>query len=82
MEVIITKLKKHYNLTGGGDLQWFLGIEIIQDQRKRYAILTQKVHLKQLRKDYGINTNPITLIIQKELLLYKKTATKSKIKKY
>ena len=29
MEVIMAKLKKRYNFTGGGDLQWFLGIEII-----------------------------------------------------
>ena len=31
VEVIVAKLKKRYNLTGGGDLQWFLGIEIIRD---------------------------------------------------
>ena len=78
----MAELKKYYNLTGGRDLQWFLGIEIIQDRYKRYAALTQRVHLKQLRKDYGINTNPITLIIQKEFLLYKRTAIKLKIKKY
>ena len=31
VEVIIAELKKYYNLTSGKDLQWFLGIEIIQD---------------------------------------------------
>ena len=31
VEVIMAKLKKRYNLTGGGDLQWFLGIKIIRN---------------------------------------------------
>ena len=31
VEAIMAKLKKRYNLTGGGDLQWFLEIEIIRD---------------------------------------------------
>ena len=40
VEIIMAKLKKRYNLTGGGDLQWFLGMEIIGDRRKGYAALT------------------------------------------
>ena len=63
VEVIMAKLKKHYNLIGGGDLQWFLGMEIIQDRRKGYVALIQRVHLKQFRRDYDININPIILII-------------------
>ena len=82
VEAIMVKLKKRYNLTGGEDLQWFLGIKIIQDRRKGYVTLIQRVHLKQFRKDYGINTSPITPMIQKELLPYKRTATKSKVKRY
>ena len=82
MEVIMVKLKKYYDLTGGGDLQWFLGIKIIRDRYKGYVALIQRVHFKQFRKDYGINTSPITLIIQKEFLLYKRTATKLKVKRY
>ena len=35
----MAELKKRYNLIGGKDLQWFLGIEIIQDQYKRYVVL-------------------------------------------
>ena len=31
VEAIMVKLKKHYDLTGGRDLQWFLRIEIIRD---------------------------------------------------
>ena len=36
----MAKLKKYYNLMGGGDLQWFLGIKIIRDERKEYVALT------------------------------------------
>ena len=78
----MAELKKRYDLTGGGDLQWFLGIKIIRDRHRGYAALIQRVHLKQLRRDYGINTSPITPITQKELLLYERTATKSKVKRY
>ena len=46
MEAIIVELKKHYNFTGDGDLQWFLGIKIVRDRCKGYAVLTQRVHLK------------------------------------
>ena len=45
-------------------------------------ILIQRVHLKQLRKDYGINTSLIIPITQKEFLPYKGTATKLKVKRY
>ena len=32
VEVIMAELKKRYNLTGGGNLQWFLGMKIMQDR--------------------------------------------------
>ena len=31
VKVLMAELKKRYNLTGGKDLQWFLGIDIIRD---------------------------------------------------
>ena len=34
----MAELKKRYDLTGGGDLQWFLGIEIIRDRRRGYTL--------------------------------------------
>ena len=39
VEAIMAKLKKYYNLTGNKDLQWFLGMEIIQDRYKGYIAL-------------------------------------------
>jgi len=32
---LINKLRQHYNLEGGNDLQWFLGIRILRDREKR-----------------------------------------------
>ena len=31
VEAIIAELKKRYEFTGGGNLQWFLGMKIIRD---------------------------------------------------
>src|SRR5712664_1974299 len=31
---LINKLKQHYNLEGGNDLQWFLGIRILRDRER------------------------------------------------
>ena len=76
VEAIVAELKKRYELTGGGNLQWFLGMEIIRDRRRGYAALTQRVHLERLRRDYGINTSPTTPMTQEELLPYDGTATK------
>ena len=59
----MAELKKRYDFIGGGDLQWFLGMEIIRDRHKGYVTLIQRVHLKRFRKDYGINTSPIIPII-------------------
>ena len=78
----MAELKKRYNLTGGKNLQWFLGIKIIRDRYKGYVMLIQRVHLKRFRRDYGINTSLITLMIQKEFLPYKGMAIKSKVKRY
>lgn len=38
---LIERLKARYALSGGGDLQWFLGIEIIRDRQKRLIWLSQ-----------------------------------------
>ena len=45
VEVIMAELKKRYNLTGGGDLQWFLEIEIIRDRRRGYVSDVSRVRV-------------------------------------
>ena len=39
VEVKMAELKKRYKFIGGRHLQWFLGIEIIQDRRRGYVML-------------------------------------------
>ena len=44
----IRTLREIYHLTGRNDLQWFLGIEVIRDRRKRLAWLSQSDYIDKL----------------------------------
>lgn len=44
----VADLKAHYDLTGGQDLQWFLGIEVIRDRKKRLIWLSQSSYLAKI----------------------------------
>ena len=45
---IADALKGRYDLTGGQDLQWFLGIEVIRDRTKRLIWLSQSAYLDKI----------------------------------
>jgi hypothetical protein len=34
-QALVTELQGRYNLTGGNELQWFLGIEVVRDRPRR-----------------------------------------------
>ena len=42
------KLQTKYNIAGGDDLQWFLGIEIIRDRQNRLIWLSQSDYLDKI----------------------------------
>ncbi|KAF7565076.1 hypothetical protein PtrM4_045100 [Pyrenophora tritici-repentis] len=44
------ELKQRYNLTGGKDLQWFLGVEVIRDREKRKIWLSQKAYVEKIAR--------------------------------
>jgi hypothetical protein len=44
----VADLKGRYDLTGGQDLQWFLGIEVIRDRTKRLIWLSQSAYLDKI----------------------------------
>ena len=44
----IRSLRGIYHLTGGKDLQWFLGVEVIRDRRKRLCWLCQSDYIDKL----------------------------------
>ena len=82
VEKVMSKLMKRYELTGGSDLQWFLGMEVSRNRDCRVSWLTQKLHLEKLGKDYGARTQPKTPMTQEELLPYEGSATSREIKLY
>ena len=57
----ITELQKNYALTGGKDLQWFLGVEVIRDRPNRMLWLSQASYIDKIaqlatRKDLRHDT--------------------------
>lgn len=46
----IEELKKKYSMTGGEDLQWFLGIEVIRDRSRRLIQLSQAAYCEKIRR--------------------------------
>ena len=45
---IITSLRDKYALTGGDDLQWFLGIEITRSWQQKLIQLSQSSYIKKI----------------------------------
>ena len=45
---LISALKKRYELTGGNELQWFLGIEVICDRPKKLIWLSQSAYIEKI----------------------------------
>lgn len=44
VEEVVQKLKSFYDLIGGDDLQWFLGIEVIRDRNAGLIWLSQSAY--------------------------------------
>ena len=47
---LITQLQGNYSLTGGDELQWFLGIEVLRDREKRKIWLSQSSYIDKISK--------------------------------
>lgn len=45
---IVESLRGKYTLTGGDDLQWFLGVEIVRDRRQRVIQLSQTAYIEKV----------------------------------
>ena len=80
---MVEKLQEKYTLTGGKDLQWFLGVEIIRDRDQRMIWLSQAAYINKIsrllsRKDIRHDT-PMS---QAELNPRLDLATPSEINKY
>jgi len=49
-ERLTAQLRSKYNLTGGGELQWFLGIEVLRDRKKRLIWLSQSSYIDKISR--------------------------------
>jgi len=81
---LIGQLQEVYNLTGGHELQWFLGIEIIRDRKRRLIWLSQSDYIDKLAnlvltKDANYPKTPMKL---RELLPFDSRASRRSINLY
>ena len=82
-EQLINLLKVKYKMTGGSDLQWFLGIEVIRDRKERIIQLSQASFIDKMAKLVVDSVFlPPTPMRNIELLLYDSKATLSSINQY
>ena len=44
------ELIQRYTLTGGKDLQWFLGVEVIRDREERKIWLSQIAYIEKIAR--------------------------------
>ncbi|RYP68913.1 hypothetical protein DL771_006402 [Monosporascus sp. 5C6A] len=68
---LIQQIQERYTLTGGGDLQWFLGIEMIRDRPNRKIWLSQSDFIDKLANlvpKESLNSFPETPMASSELL--------------
>ena len=45
---LIRGLQARYSLTGGSNLQWFLGIEVLRDREKNLIWLSQSAYIDKI----------------------------------
>lgn len=81
---LVNGLKQDFALQGGGDLQWFLGIEIIRDRQQRLIWLSQSEYIGKMAKLLTVRhrRQPSTPMTTKELLPSSNHAEYTKIYNY
>jgi len=80
---IITQISTKFSLTGGKDLQWFLGIEVIRDRENRKIWLSQASYIDKIsRLIDNRNLRHDTPMGTFELLPYAGLASNAEINRY
>jgi hypothetical protein len=79
---LMDNLKKEYTITGGEDLQWFLGIRIIRDREKRLIWLSQASYIDKIAKLADSQPTHDTPMAKEELLPYEGRASPASIHSY
>ncbi|KJZ72743.1 hypothetical protein HIM_07935 [Hirsutella minnesotensis 3608] len=76
------QLQTRYKLTGGKDLQWFLGIEILRDREQLLIWLSQSSYIEKIGKLASTTRPPMTPMSAIELLPYAGNATNTEVHSY
>jgi hypothetical protein len=79
----VKRLRDKYTLTGGNDLQWFLGMEVIRDRPNRRIQLSQASYIDKIYK--LVDKSDIrhdTPMANIELKPHNGTATPAEVNKY
>ena len=79
---LIDQLLRRYKLTGGQELQWFLGIEVIRDRKNRRIWLSQSSYIDKIVNLADSNQPDQTPMSHDELLPYEHRAPPHIINRY
>jgi hypothetical protein len=82
-QCLITGLQERYKLSGGDDIQWFLGIKVLRGRKARSTWLSQSSYIDKIAslvdQEGKITKTPMNDV---ELMSYEGKATRHSIKKY
>ena len=70
VEATIAELRSCYTLTGGHELQWFLGIEVIRDRARKRIWLSQSDYIDKLANLVTNSDGPFTPVPMKQQELF------------
>src|SRR5215471_11487414 len=79
---LINQLKDQYNISGGDDLHWFLGIAIYWDRSRKQIWLNQASYIDKIVKLADTKQPDEIPMIKAELLPYKQRATRQAVRVY
>ena len=81
-EELINGLRARYELTGGDDLHWFLGLEVHRDRTKRLVWLSQTAYIEKIFRLAQDQKTEKTPMDTKEVLPYLEIATSGSVGLY
>ena len=83
---LMRRLKGHCNISGGEDLQWFLGIAVYRDRVQRRIWLSQASYIEKIIKladtDTDTKSSKETPMTKTELLPYPQRASRKSVRAY
>jgi hypothetical protein len=79
---IVTQLRQKYQLTGGNDLIWFLGMEVHRDRGKRLIWLSQANYIERIARLAQTADLPSTPMTTQELFPFDGIAEMASVRLY